>query len=259
MLIFDKVKNPLIHRMNSWLLWRQASVSWTSIHGPWLFTLLERMRTPSIFSVEAERERKRLLRDLSPVAPLDFGAGSQSASRTTANIAKSVLKRPKHARALAALSRHIDAKHVLELGTCLGITTAYLSKEATTVTTLEGNPALAQRAEAIWKRLSIQNIRCITGAFDETLPTLPSKQYDLIFIDGNHRGDALIRYVNALAPSLSPKGVMVCDDIHWSPDMEHAWNKLMHEPRWTLKVDFYEWGMLTANLDLAREFHCIRF
>lgn len=259
MLIFGKVENLLIHRFNSWLLWRQSSVAWTSIHGPWLFSLLKQMREPSIFAPEAETERKRLLQDSSPVAPMDFGAGSQSKSRTIANIAKSALKRPRHARALAALSRHIGAKNVLELGTCLGITTAYLSKEAESVTTLEGNPLLAQQAKVIWERLDIQNIHCITGTFDDNIPNLPSNQYDLIFIDGNHRGEALIRYVNALAPRLSPKGVIACDDIHWSADMEDAWRKLMHEPRWTLKVDFYEWGLLTANSDLASEFFCIRF
>ena len=259
MLIFGKVKNALIHRMNSWLQWRRNSVSWTSIQGPWLFSMLQVIHETSLLAPEAEVERKRLLKDCSAVAPMDFGAGSQSKSRTIADIAKSALKRPRHARTLAALSRHIGAKKVLELGTCLGITTAYLSKEAQSVTTLEGNPALALQAEVIWKRLNIQNIQCITGAFDDILPTLPAEQYDLIFIDGNHRGEAMSRYVNVLAPSLSPKGVIVCDDIHWSADMEHAWDKLVQDSRWTLKADFYEWGLLTANSDLASEFHCIRF
>ena len=40
---------------------------------------------------------------------------------------------------------------VLELGTCLGITTAYLGKHAASVTTIEGNPALAGHAEDIWR------------------------------------------------------------------------------------------------------------
>jgi predicted O-methyltransferase YrrM len=76
-------------------------------------------------------------------------------------------------------------------------------------------------------------VTSIVGDFDDVLPSLPPLQYDLIFIDGNHRGAALIRYVNELAPCLSEKGVIVCDDIHWSRDMEAAWDELIQENRWT--------------------------
>jgi hypothetical protein len=41
--------------------------------------------------------------------------------------------------------------------------------------------------------------------------------------------------------------------------MEAAWDELIQENRWSLRVDFYEWGLLTANPSLAREFHRIRF
>jgi protein-L-isoaspartate O-methyltransferase len=84
-----------------------------------------------------------LLKDQNEVPLLDLGAGSQSKSRTVAEIAQSALKRPRHARALAALRVTWSTAVVLELGTCLGITTAYLGKHAASVTTIEGNPALA--------------------------------------------------------------------------------------------------------------------
>ncbi len=235
------------------------SVSWRSIHSPWLFSLLQTMRGAAISWPEIEQERSRLLHDQNDVPPLDLGAGSQSKARTVAEIAQNALKRPRHARALAGLARHLDAVGVLELGTCLGITTAYLGKHAASVTTIEGNPALAKHSEDVWQRLNVQNVTSIVGNFDDVLPSLPLQQYDLVFIDGNHRGSALLQYVNELAPYLTEKGVIVCDDIHWSRDMESAWDKLIQENRWSLRVDFYEWGLLTANPSLAREFHCIRF
>lgn len=217
------------------------------------------MRGAAISWPEIEQERSRLLHDQNDVPPLDLGAGSQSKARTVAEIAQNALKRPRHARALAGLARHLDAVGVLELGTCLGITTAYLGKHAASVTTIEGNPALAKHSEDVWQRLNVQNVTSIVGNFDDVLPSLPPQQYDLVFIDGNHRGSALLQYVNELAPYLTEKGVIVCDDIHWSRDMESAWDELIQENRWSLRVDFYEWGLLTANPSLAREFHCIRF
>ena len=217
------------------------------------------MRGAAISWPEIEQERSRLLHDQNDVPPLDLGAGSQSKARTVAEIAQNALKRPRHARALAGLARHLDAVGVLELGTCLGITTAYLGKHAASVTTIEGNPALAKHSEDVWQRLNVQNVTSIVGNFDDVLPSLPPQQYDLVFIDGNHRGSALLQYVNELAPYLTEKGVIVCDDIHWSRDMESAWDELIQENRWSLRVDFYEWGLLTANPSLASEFHCIRF
>ena len=217
------------------------------------------MRGASISWPEIERERSRLLKDQNEVPMLDLGAGSQSKARTVAEIAQSALKRPRHARALAGLASYLETAVVLELGTCLGITTAYLGKHAASVTTIEGNPALAKHSEDVWQRLNVQNVTSIVGNFDDVLPSLPLQQYDLVFIDGNHRGSALLQYVNELAPYLTEKGVIVCDDIHWSRDMESAWEKLIQENRWSLRVDFYEWGLLTANPSLAREFHCIRF
>ena len=101
----------------------------------------------------------------------------------------------------------------------------------------------------------------VQGPFETTYPIAlqQGKLFDLIFIDGNHRGDALAQYVKEAMPFLSEKGIIVCDDIHWSADMEAAWHVLCDEPHWTLRADFQEWGLLTQNPDLKREFQALRF
>lgn len=248
-----------MHRVANWLVWRQNAISWRSVHSPWLFSMLQTMRSPFLREATIEEARKELHADLNAIDSLDLGAGSQWPSGTVADIARSALKRPRHAQAIAGLCKHLGTNQALELGTCLGLTTAYISKNASAVTTIEGNPALEKRARLVWKQLNITNITSLTGNFDDVIPTLNSKQYDVIFIDGNHRGAALKRYIDLLFPQLSEYGVIICDDIHWSADMEQAWEELISEQRWTLKVDFYEWGLLTANPRLAPEFHCIRF
>ena len=83
--------------------------------------------------------------------------------------------------------------------------------------------------------------------------------FDLIFIDGHHQGDALRSYVEQIKPWLKAGGVLVCDDIHWSPDMEDAWNSLQIDANWTASVDFYEWGLLTTRTGLTKEAFSIRF
>ena len=219
------------------------------------------MRSNTFHDRGIEEVRLRLQRDETPVPSLDLGAGSAGDISTVSAIAKRSLKRPKHARALSALARHIGSEDALELGTSLGITTAYLSKEVERIITVEGNPAIARVASEVWSELGKTNIQSIVGGFDERWNAIASngKKYDLIFIDGNHRGEALQRYVVAGLHLLNPNGVIVCDDIHWSADMECAWNAICQMECWTLQVDTFEWGFLTQNPSLKREHVRVRF
>ena len=132
-----------------------------------------------------------LKRNAQPVPSVDLGAGSTGDISTVAAVANRSLKRPKHARALAALSQHIQCKKALELGTSLGITSAYIAAHVEQLVTVEGNPHLAELAQENWNTLGITNIESIVGNFDaHGTPSRASSTYDLIFIDGNHKGCA---------------------------------------------------------------------
>ncbi len=251
----------MLQRVSSFWKWLQQSVSWQSIHSPWLFDLLDSMRDPHLHRADIEAYRTALKKNHFAVPQVDYGAGSTGNIQTISAIARRSLKRPKHARALAALTQHLQATAVLEMGTSLGITTAYLARHCTSVCTLEGNPTVAAAAQKTWQDLAITNIVLHEGPFKETLvPALQnSNGFDLIFIDGNHRGEALLSYIEECLDFLSPSGAIVCDDIHWSSDMESAWKAICAQPEWTLRVDFFEWGLLTRNPDLKREFKAVRF
>jgi predicted O-methyltransferase YrrM len=255
------VKKGTAQRVSSFWKWLMQSVSWQSIHSPWLFDLLVAMRDPEFHNADIEACRTALKANRLEVPRVDYGAGSTGNIQTISAIARRSLKRPKHARALAALTKHLQATAVLEMGTSLGITTAYIAAHCEQVCTLEGNPTVAAAAQRTWRELNINNIAILEGPFDETLkPALnASDGFDLIFIDGNHRGKALRSYIDQCRDFLSPSGAIVCDDIHWSSDMESAWKEICNQPEWTLCVDFFEWGLLTRNPNLKREMKAIRF
>jgi predicted O-methyltransferase YrrM len=219
---------------------------------------------PSI--AELESLRKKLKKDRTVIPIVDYGAGSHRVQQTVGDIAKSALKRTKHAVAIAQVADYIDAQSILEMGTSFGITTAYLAQKNRAVTTLEGNPHIAEIAEKHWDSLGLAHIQCKQGSFAESLPSLLQQWesemhlgFDLIFIDGHHQGDALVSYIEQLKPCLKDGGVLICDDIHWSPDMEEAWNSLQMDAHWTASADFYEWGLLTTRAGLTKEAFSIRF
>jgi len=145
------------------------SVSWQSIHSPWLFDLLVAMRDPEFHNADIEACRTALKANRLEVPRVDYGAGSTGNIQTISAIARRSLKRPKHARALAALTKHLQATAVLEMGTSLGITTAYIAAHCEQVCTLEGNPTVAAAAQRTWRELNINNIAILEGPFDETL------------------------------------------------------------------------------------------
>ena len=253
------MKSTAIFRITSFIRWLIRSRSWRSIHSPWLFTLLTKMRSSRFHFADIETLRAELNTNAEVVPVVDYGAGSTGSTSTVSGIARRSSKRPKHARALAALAAHLGSSSTLELGTSLGLTSAYLARHTQTLTTVEGNPHILTLAKSHWAQLGIANVRSFSGEFDATWEAFADREYDLIFIDGNHRGEALIRYVEKSLPLLHPDGVMVCDDIHWSPDMEEAWKQLCNMSEWTVQVDAFEWGLLTRNQALKREHVRIRF
>lgn len=248
-------------RASAWWRWRKLAVKWWRIHPPFVFALCEAAFKGRRGNASIEAERAKLEKDLSPLAGMDAGAGSRrkrnAGEATVAQIARTSLKRRRHAATLAAWAEATDAMEILELGTCLGVTTAYLAwSEDVRVTTVEGNADRVGVADRVWRSLGkTGQIAAHTGTFDDILPDLivdRGKPWDLIFIDGHHHGPALMRYVDMLLPHLSPAGLLVCDDVHWSPDMEAAWAAIRRDERWTLTMDVFEMGVATQRPGLTR-------
>lgn len=244
--------------MRSWLRWRRAAVPWWTVQPPFAFALLEAAFKARRGEPGIERERQRLLNDRNAfLETVDHGAGSNFAGerKTVGAIARTSLKRKRHAAAVAAWADAIEAKRILELGTCLGITTAYLANRSEVeVVTLEGNADRLQIAEGAWQRLGLEKrIHGVQGKFSDTLPTVLSegKLFDLIFIDGHHEGEALKAYLRQLTPYLAEDGLVVCDDIHWSGDMETAWEEIATSGEWTLAMDTFEMGVLSRRKGLT--------
>lgn len=248
-------------RAGAWWRWRRRATKWWRIHPPFAFALCESAFRHRTGLAEIEAERAKLARNSSPLVASDAGAGSRrkgkNSGATVSQIARTSLKRKRHAAALAAWAQTTNAQEILELGTCLGVTTAYLAwGDGVRVTTLEGNADRMGVAEEVWRSLGKSSqIDPITGTFDDILPGLladRTKPWDLIFIDGHHHGPALLRYVELLLPHLSREGLLVCDDVHWSPDMETAWATIRQDEAWTMTLDVFEMGVATRRPGLTR-------
>lgn len=237
------------------------------LHSPFLFELYnEVFKSPKQYYCfeELESQRKVLHSDHSSIRVSDFGAGSSYGSgdlRSISKIAKRSLKSRKYAQLLFRLTVHLKAKKVLELGTSLGLTTSYfaLSDKQSKVFTIEACPNIHRNAQKMFEELGLENIHAELGQFKDVIPSLEG-DFDFIFIDGHHNGEACLEYLNQLKSKLNPRGaVIVVDDIRWSSGMNQAWKKMLEDSFFQVKLDVFELGILIFRPEQAPSHHILRY
>jgi predicted O-methyltransferase YrrM len=262
-----------------------------SIHSPFVFALYQEVIRPDyradpVFK-QIEAARKGLLSSSQRIQVTDFGAGPRLAgsrlagpdslpepnnhntrTRSVADIARRSLKPARYGRLLHRLVRRFAAGGtVLELGTSFGLTTSYLAAETSGRThpawlvTFEGCPETAAIARQQFERLGLSNIEIVVGNLDETLgPTLSGLDtVDLVFLDANHRFEPTVRYFEELATKAHNDTVFVLDDIHWSDEMEQAWDTIQAHPAVTVSVDLFGVGLIFFRREQSKQHFVLRF
>lgn len=235
------------------------------VHSPFMFqftrfVLCER-HAYYIFE-PIEILRNRLKKDNRILNIKDFGTGNDR-RKTVAVIAKCSLKPAKEGQLLFRICNYLKAQYVLELGTSLGITTAYLASPSTDIkcVSLEGCPEIAQVARENFEKLELKNIEVVVGNIDITLKQVlnESTQLDFVFIDANHRSEAVLNYFEQCLCQVQKDTVLVIDDIYWSADMERAWQSVKSHPRVTSTIDLFSMGIVFFNPDLNKKHYKMRY
>lgn len=244
---------------------RSKSTKGHGIHSPFVYELATRVfrdSTESQFQPIVSL-RKKLNADTRAIQVTDLGAGSrvhQSPTRTIKSIVKHSAKNDKMGRLMYRLSVHLPAVKMLELGTSLGLTTAYLAHAKVPVISIEGCPEITEIARQNFLQLGLENIELINGNFDEQLAPVLDKHPDinLVFIDGNHSYEATIRYYLELKNKLRSPMAIIFDDIYWSAGMKKAWNEIVADPENQITIDLYHLGLVFFKKSHAKEHFSIR-
>ncbi|MBT3544354.1 MAG: class I SAM-dependent methyltransferase [Saprospiraceae bacterium] len=251
--------------LGRYLSYYSKAVNAYQVHSPAIYNFITKVldQEKAYYKYEEiEHLRELYLKSKDSIPFIELGAGSKKLSGNTrriAQIAKTSLSPVKTCRILFNAVKCYNCKNVLELGSSLGISTAYLAavNNDTKVISLEGNPASADIARHNAKQLELPNIEIVTGIFEETLtPTLGRmKQVDLAYLDGNHSYDATIEYFDKILPYLNENSVIVLDDIYWSDGMLNAWKQLIQHTAVTYSIDIYSSGFLFFNKSMKSKQH----
>ncbi len=213
-----------------------------------------------------EARRRALLKSPASLTVTDLGAGSHTGAgrvRRVADIARAAAKPPRLAQLLFRLVNHFRPAIVLELGTSLGLTTAYLAAADSRhhVITFEGCPNVAAAARENFAALDLGNVEVVEGNLDATLAPalarLPGPA-DFVFFDGNHRREPTLRYFAQCLAHRTDESVFVFDDIHWSAGMEQAWAAIKAHPDVTVTVDLFYVGLVFFRKNQPKQHFTLR-
>nr|WP_255749426.1 class I SAM-dependent methyltransferase [Pontibacter liquoris] len=239
------------------------------VHSPFIFGLYNHvLRHDGHFGAydRVEKLRQELLHDTRNLQVTDFGAGpkrGQKHLRKVSHIARTSAKPAKYGQLLFRLVNHFQPHIIFDLGTSLGITTAYLAeaRKQAQVYTFEGCPAIGGVATENFRNLGLQHIRLIEGNLNDTLPQQLQQlsQLDFVFFDGNHRYEPTMRYFNACLGKRHENSVFVVDDIYWSAEMKRAWQEIKAHPQVCQTVDLFAVGLVFFRSTQPKEHFTLAF
>lgn len=254
-----------------YILYLLKSKTKHGVHSPFVYDIVVETlnRCPKNIAKlhEIEKCRDVLLANDTLIEFIDLGAGTRTNSRnrktTIKQIARRSLKNKKYARLMYNLVYYFKPHNLIELGTSLGITTAYMSaaNSETKIISIEGSSSIANIAVENIKKLSIKNVEIITGSFDDRLNEALQRigKLDFVFFDGNHRLGPTLQYFNSSLEYAHNDTVFVFDDIRWSQEMIQAWEKIKKHDAVTVTIDFFFIGIAFIRKQQAKEHFMIKY
>ena len=233
------------------------------IHSPFVYHLVDTViydKSDKKVYAEVENIRETLLADDRTITVVDLGAGShinKNNQKKVSDIASHALKSPKLAKLLYRIAADLQPGNIIELGTCLGVTTIYLQKAVpkAKVYTLEGSPETAAIAKETFVKAGLDQIELVIGNFDDTLPGVIKdlNKLDFVFVDGNHQKEATLKYFEWCLLKIHENTLLIFDDIYWSEGMKEAWAEIKAHPQVKVTVDLFWIGLVYFKTGQAKE------
>lgn len=199
-----------------------------------------------------EAERQRLLARRAPLVDGSLGEGGLYDAGQSVRDACLVSKPAEQATLLMLLTRCLRPARVLELGTNVGISSAYIAAGLRLgggtgkLWTLDASRYRQGIAREMHQRAHLGDlVSYVPGLFADTLrPTLRAiGAVDLVFIDGHHQYQPTLDYFAAILPFATQDTMFVFDDIRWSDGMLKAWKEIREDEQLGLVVDVQSMGI----------------
>ena len=195
----------------------------------------------------------------------EIGAGTnykKSKKITTGKIVKKSSINLKYGKLIYNLIKYFNPKEILELGTSVGISSAFIAQAAPqsnfkSIEGIEEKIRIAKETASEFKH----HTEFIHGDFENILNSVLEKydKLDLVFFDGNHKKQSTLNYFNSCLEKIHNETIFIFDDIHWSDEMEEAWAEIKNHPKVKVSVDIFRMGLIFFRKELSYQHYVIKF
>lgn len=152
---------------------------------------------------------------------------------------------------------------MLETGTSFGLTSLYLSSVPTLkkIITIEGSHTLAGIAQQHFTDYDFEKkIELMQGdIYDQFIPSLVRLKPELVFLDADHRPEALDFYLESIEEHGENVSCIVIHDIYWSKNMNDCWRGLIEKTKYSLSIDLFHVGLLFPKRSMEKQHFILHF
>ncbi|MDN3202943.1 O-methyltransferase [Algoriphagus sediminis] len=202
-----------------------------------------------------EKYRRTLLNDETEVSLDVFEKGK---TRVIRDICASDSSPKGWAKFLYYLAKAVKNPTILEIGTNVGISGSYLLESIKggkgKLISLEGIPELCELSSKQFSGIvDSSRFEVIQGLYDKTFDPLIERKipFNLAFIDGNHRMEPTLHYLEALKPIIADPAILVFDDIYWTDEMKETWEIIKKDPIVNFSIDLRRQGIVIIDKNEA--------
>ncbi len=227
------------------------------IHAPYLFRFIEfcfdkKRLYYDFIKISNAHYKLAINAELIPDSP--FARRHRQYGRTVSELHKRASANVELCELLYRIAQFTKPQHILELGSCLGVSGLSLKLGApqASMVSIEGNSFLSGESEKLFSEYGLSRVHCMHCTVEDYLegPELPLA--DLVYVDASHTYDQTKAYVHKLlAHGTRPEALIILDDIHWSSGMYRAWNEIIRWPEVQCSLETCRLGLLFTSRTLT--------
>ena len=152
----------------------------------------------------------------------------------------------------------LDCRHILELGTNIGLSGGYFLScpQLERLVTIEGSKDLSEIADHNLSQVT-NKYKIMNMLFDDAIDQLreAGETFDCVFIDGQHEHEATMHYTKRVMPLLDDGGCIIFDDIYWSEGMNLFWKEACRMSEFATTVDLRLKGIAILQTGAEEKTH----
>ncbi len=238
------------------------------IHSPFLFELIIKVLNDKKADEDLKKVfevYKKYKKSNEILVYNEIGAGTSYTRPKRLSVGEIIKKssvNKKYGSLLFRLIKYFNCKDLLELGTSVGISTAFIARAITksNFVSIEGVAEKVNIAKKITSELNL-NTNFIVGNINDKLEAALNdfEKLDFVYFDGNHTKESTLKYFHFCLNKSHNDSVFVFDDIRWSKGMEEAWTEIKNNKNVRLSVDLYRMGLIFFREELSKEHYIIKF